>query len=90
MATHAPTYQMHTTVPVKHSRGKHLVALLGVPAIVLGTVLVVWNMLKEQCVALSTAQCLPVGSTDLGGTEVAVLATILAAGMAAIVEVAAD
>jgi hypothetical protein len=47
-------------------------------------------VLKEQCAVLSTAQCLPVGPTDLGGTEVAVLATILAAGMAAIVEVAAD
>jgi hypothetical protein len=90
MATHAPTYQMHTKVPVRRSRGKHLIALLGVPVIVLGTVLAVWNVLKEQCAALSTAQCLPVGSTDLGGAEVAVLATILAAGMAAIVEVAAD
>lgn len=90
MATHAPTYQMHTKVPVKHSRGKHLIALLWVPAVVLGAVLAVWNVLKEQCAALSTAQCLSVGSTNLGGTEVAVLATILAAGLAAIVEVAAD
>jgi len=90
MATHTPSYQMHTKLPVKHSRGKHLIALLGVPAIVLGAVLAVWNVLKEQCAALSTAQCLPVGPTDLGGTEVAVLATLLAAGMAAIVEVAAD
>ncbi|GAA1478523.1 hypothetical protein GCM10009623_29690 [Nocardioides aestuarii] len=90
MATHTPSYQMHTKVPVRHTRGKHLVALVGVPLIVLSTVLVVWNALKEQCAVLSTAQCLPVGSTDLGGTEVAVLATLLAAGLATIVEVAAD
>ncbi len=90
MSAHAPQYQMHTTVPVRHSRGKHLIALLGVPAIVLGAVFGVWTVLKEQCAALSTAQCLPVGSADLGGTDVAVLATLLAAGLAAIVEVAAD
>lgn len=90
MSAHGPSYQMHTPLPVAHSRGKHLIALLGVPAVVLGTVLVLWNALKEQCVVLSSAQCLPVGSTDLGATEVAVLATILAAGLAAIVEVAAD
>ena len=71
MATHTPSYQMHTKVPVKHTRGKHLIALVGVPAIVLAAVWAVWNVLKEQCAALSTAQCLPVGSTDLGGTEVA-------------------
>lgn len=90
MATHTPSYQMHTTVPVKHTRGKHLIALVGVPAIVLGAVYAVWNVLKEQCATLSTAQCLPVGSTSLGATEVAVLATLLAAGLATIVEVAAD
>ena len=90
MATHTPGYQMHTKVPVKHTRGKHLIALVGVPASVLGAVWAVWNVLKEQCAALSTAQCLPVGSTDLGATDVAVLATLLAAGLATIVEVAAD
>lgn len=90
MSVRSPSYQMHTQLPAHHSRGKHLIALLGVPAIVLGAVLAVWNVLKEQCAVLSTAQCLPVGSTDLAATEVAVLATILAAGMATIVEVAAD
>ena len=90
MAAHPSSYQMHTKLPVRHTRGKHLIALVGVPAIVLGAVLAVWNVLKEQCAALSAAQCLPVGSTSLGGSEVAVLATLLAAGMATIVEVAAD
>ena len=81
---------MHTQVPERHSRGKHVIALLAVPAFVLMTVLVAWNVFKEQCTALSAAECLPVGSMGLGGAEVAVLATILAAGLATIVEVLAD
>lgn len=90
MGAQSPGYQMHTQVPAEHHRVRHLVALVGVPLAVLGVALVLWTTLKEQCAALSTAQCLPVGPVALGGTEVVVLATILAAGLAVIVEVLAD
>lgn len=88
MTTHTPSYQMHTQVPVRRHRLRHLVALLGVPAAVSGVALLVWTVLKEQCVAFATDQCLPVGPVVLGGTDVAVLATLLAVGLAVIVEVA--
>ena len=72
-------YQMHTQLPRQHHGGAHLVALLAVPVVVFATAYAVWNVLKQQCAALTTQECLPVGSMEL--------ATFLAAGLAAIIEV---
>ena len=84
MSTH---YQMHTQLPRQHHGGAHLVALLAVPVVVFAAAYAVWNVLKQQCAALTAQECLPVGSMELGGGDVALLATFLAAGLAAIIEV---
>ena len=74
----------------KRSRGKHVVAFLAAPLAVFTVALAVWSQLKQQCAPLVAQECLPMGSVQLGGTDIALLATFLAAGVAAIVEVAAD
>ena len=86
----ATQYRMHTQVRTAHSRGRHLVALVLVPLTVFAAAYAVWSTLKQQCAALAATECLPVGSTELGGSDVALLATFLAAGLAAIVEVATN
>jgi hypothetical protein len=90
MSVQSTHYRMHTQLPRHHRKGKHLLAFLVAPALVFTVVYAVWSVLKEQCTSLSTAQCLSAGSVSLGGTDVALLATFLAAGAAAIVEVVAD
>ena len=86
----ATQYRMHTQIQTGHSRARHLVAFLVVPVAVFAAAYAVWTTLKQQCGVLVAAECLPVGSTELGGSDVALLATFLAAGLATIVEVATN
>ena len=87
MTTH---YPMHTQVQSKHGNHRHLIALLAVPAGVFAAAYAVWNVMKEQCAPLVSSECMAVGSMELGAGDVALLATFLAAGLAAIVEVATN
>ena len=86
----ATQYRMHTQIQTGRGRARHLVAFLVAPVAVFAAAYAVWTTLKQQCAALVTAECVPVGSTELAGSDVALLATFLAAGLAAIVEVATN
>ncbi len=86
----ATQYQLHTQLQSKPSRNTHLVALLGAPTLVYAAAYAVWTILKQQCAAFTAPECLPVGSTELIGSDVALLATFLAAGIIAIIEIAID
>ena len=74
----------------KHGRAKHVVAFVAAPIAVFSVAWAIWTSLKEQCVPMAPWECVAVGSTQLAFSDVALLATFLAAGLAAIVEVAAD
>ena len=86
----ATQYQMHTQLQRKPSKNTHLVAFLAAPALVYAAAYAFWTTLKQQCAAFTAPECLPVGSTDLAGTDVALLATFIAAGIIAIIEIAVD
>ncbi len=75
---------------LKHSRGKHLVAFLAAPIAVFSVALAIWSQLKQQCAPLSAFDCVAMGGYELGGSDIALLATFLAAGLAAIVEIGVD
>ena len=85
-------YRLHTQVQSKQGKlnGKHTAAFIAAPIFVYVVAYAVWTVLKQQCAAFTAAECLPVGSTHLGGSDVALLATFIAAGLAAIIEIAAD
>ena len=74
----------------KRGRTKHVVAFVAAPIAVFVVALAIWTNLKQQCVPMAAWECVAVGSTQLAFSDVALLATFLAAGIAAIVEVAAD
>jgi hypothetical protein len=74
----------------KHGRTKHVVAFVAAPTAVFTVALAIWTNLKQQCVPMAPWECVAVGSTQLAFSDVALLATFLSAGLAAIVEVAAD
>ena len=88
MSTHYNTHpHPHPQVQRRHVNGTHLVAFLAVPVIVYAAAYAVWTALKQQCAPLSTLECVTVGSVDLGGSDVALLATFLVAGLAIITEI---
>lgn len=91
-ASMSTQYRLHTQVQSKQGKhhGKHMAAFVAAPILVYVAAYAVWTVLKQQCAAFTSAECLPVGSTHLGGSDVVLLATFLAAGVAAIIEIAAD
>lgn len=87
MSTH---HRTHTQIQRRPSNTKHVVAFFATPVAVFLTAYALWTTLKQQCAAFTAVECVPVGSTQLGGSDVALLATFLAAGLAAIIEVATN